>query len=410
MKRITILISICVIGSSMLFAQKPISGKVTNAEKNEPMEGVTVSVKHTTIGTSTGATGNYKLTIPEGADVLVFSFVGMITTEIEIGNKNTFDIELQQDTLSIDEVVVTAIGIPKEKKALGYSVQELSSQEINTVPNTNLTNSLTGKVAGVQVTSTSGSPGASAYITIRGSASIDGDNQPLFVVDGVPVSNAVPYWSGVRGAEVTSRISDINPEDIQSISVLKGGAATALYGIRAANGAIIITTKGGARTEGSKVNVSLSTSVTFDKVSQLPELQTKYGQGLYGEYYSGNFASWGPRLDTCSYSKNPEDWSYPEYDMDGAIVSNKSVFATGDPVNVYDQYTFFQTGISTNNTLSLSGGSDQATYYNSISYTYINGVVPNSNWKRFNVKVGGEASLSKKFKILGKYHIHENGR
>jgi len=401
MKKITTLIFISFMLTFHLLAQKTITGTVTDAESNEPLTGVSVSVKNTTVGTTTSAKGLFELLVPEKGEVLVFSFLGMISNEVEIGSKIEFNVAMQCDTLSIDGVVVTAIGIPREIKALGYSVQELSAKEITTVPNTNIVNSLTGKVAGVQVTSTSGSPGASAYITIRGAASIDGNNQPLFVVDGVPVSNSVPYWSGSSGAEVTSRITDINPEDIQSMSVLKGGAATALYGIRAANGAIIITTKRGTKTEGNKVNVSLSSSVTFDKVSQLPELQTKYGQGLYGEWSSGSFGSWGPRLDSCSYSKDPDLWTYPDYDLDGAIVSKNNEFANGDQVKTYNPYDFFQTGVSTNNTLSLSGGSDKALYYNSISYTYINGVVPNSNWKRFNIKVGGEANLSEKFKILG---------
>ena len=384
MKKITILILICIFTFPHLFAQRSVSRIVTDTKNSEPLAGVSVSVKNTTIGTSTGLDGTYELSVPEMGELLVFSFVGMISREVEIGEQKEIIVALRADTLSIDGVVITAIGIPKKKKALGYSVQELSGKEIKSVPNINLTNSLTGKVAGVQATSTSGSPGASAHITIRGSASIDGDNQPLFVVDGVPVSNSIPYWSGWAGAEVTSRITDINPEDIQSVSVLKGGAATALYGLRAANGAIIITTKGGTKTEGNNVNVTFNSSVTFDKVSQLPELQTKYGQGLNGDWTSGSFASWGPQLDTCSYSKNPDAWTYPDYDTDGAIVSKNNAFATGDPINLYDQYKFFQTGISTNNLLSLSGGSDKATYYNSISYTYINGVVPNSNWKRFN--------------------------
>ncbi len=383
------------------FAQKSISGTVTDAEKNEPLYGVSVSVKHTTIGTSTETDGNYMLSVPDNAEVLVFSFVGMVTSEIDIGEKTRINVTLSRDTLLIDEVVVTAIGITREKKALGYAVQDLSSHEMTVVPNNNLINSLAGKVAGVQVTSSSGSPGASAYITIRGAASIVGDNQPLFIVDGVPVSNEVSYWQGPSGVDLTSRITDINPADIQSVSVLKGGAATALYGIRAANGAVIITTKGGSKTEGSKLNISLQSSVSIDRASQLPPLQTKYGQGLNGNWYSGNFASWGPRLDTCSYSKNPDDWIYPEYDVDGAIVGKNSEFATGDPVNIYDHYSFLQTGVSTSNTLSLSGGSDKATFYTSASYTSNTGVVPNSSWKRFSLKVSGDANLSDKFKILG---------
>jgi TonB-linked SusC/RagA family outer membrane protein len=262
----------------------------------------------------------------------------------------------------------------------------------------------------VQVTSSSGSPGSSAYITIRGAASISGDNQPLFIVDGVPVSNALSDdWTGFSGVDLTSRITDINPGDIQSVSVLKGGAATALYGIRAANGAIIITTKEGIPTDGKKVNISFQSSLSFDRVSQLPELQTRYGQGFNGDWISGNFASWGPRLDTCSYSKNPDDWTYPEYDVNGAIVGTNSEFATDEPVNIYDQYEFFQTGISTNNTLSLSGGSDVATFYTSASYTNTTGVVPNSNWKRFTVKVAGDANLTKKFKILGSLNYMKTG-
>jgi len=400
MRKNTLLILLLLYCSSYLFAQSTINGKVTDSKTLEPLAEVSVTVKNTTIGTSTDSEGFYSLKIPEKGEVLVFSFIGMIGREVEIGQQNEINIALSQDTLLVDEVVITAIGIPREKKALGYSVQELSSQEITVVPHNNVINSLTGKVAGVQVTSTSGSPGASAYITIRGAASIAGDNQPLFVVDGVPVSNGA-LWTGAAGAETTSRITDLNPEDIHSMSVLKGGAATALYGIRAANGAIIITTKGGRKTEGNNVNVSFSSTITFDRVSQLPELQTKYGQGLNGDWSSGSSTSWGPRLDSCSYTKDPNLWTYPDYDVDGAIVSNNSEFASGDPVNIYNPHEFFQTGVSTNNLLSFSGGSDKALYYNSISYTHINGVVPNSNWKRFNLKVGGEANLSDKFKILG---------
>jgi len=408
-RKITILLSIFIVGSIHTTAQISVSGKVNDAETSEPLGGVSVSLKHTTIGTTTGTDGTYKITVPDDADALMFSYVGMITIEAEIGERTRIDVMLSQDTLSLDEVVVTAIGITREKKALGYSVQDLSGEEMNIVPNDNLVNSLTGKLAGVQVTGSSGSPGASAYITIRGAASINGDNQPLFVVDGVPVSNAVSYWQSPTGVDLTNRITDINPGDIQSVSVLKGGAATALYGLRAANGVIIITTKSGSKTTGSSLNISLQSSVSFDRVSQLPELQTKYGQGHNGEWISGNFASWGPRLDTCSYSKNPDDWIYPQYDVDGAIVSKNSEFATGEPVNIYEQYDFFQTGISTNNTLSLSGGSDKATFYTSTSYTYTTGVVPNSNWKRFTVKVAGDANLSEKFKILGSINYIKTG-
>jgi len=399
---------VLIIGYFQVVAQSSISGTVTSAVNNEPLHGVSVAVKNSLVGTSADANGFYKLTLPETAKVLVFSFVGMITAEVEIGDNTTIDVTLQPDSLILEEVVVTAIGITREKKALGYSVQELSNHDITVVPNENLVNSLSGKVAGVHVTSTSGSPGASAYITIRGAASINGNNQPLFVVDGVPVNN-YERWTGAAGVDMTNRITDINPGDIQSVSVLKGGAATALYGLRAVNGAIIITTKRGAKTDGNNVNVSLQSSLSFDRVSQLPELQTRYGQGLYGNWISGNFVSWGPRLDTCSYSKDPGDWIYPEYDVDGAIVSNNSEYATGDPINIYDHYNFFQTGISTNTTLSLSGGSDKATFYTSTSYTSTTGVVPNSNWKRFTVKVAGDANLSETFKILGSINYMKSG-
>jgi len=214
--------------SAVLLAQgqAEISGKVTQSDTGEPLSGVNISVKNTLSGTSTDEDGNFSLSLPGNNNVLKFSFMGMISREITVAGDTILNVDLQPDLLMMEGVVVTAIGIKREQKALGYSVQEIQGVELRQVHNDNFLNSLTGKVAGVQVSSTSGSAGSSSYITIRGASSIDGNNQPLFILDGIPISNTSAYHVG-GGVDMSNRAMDINPDDIQSISVLKGGAASA---------------------------------------------------------------------------------------------------------------------------------------------------------------------------------------
>ena len=378
-----------------------ITGKIISSDDNAPIPGVTVLVKGTTLGTTTDLDGKYSLTVPTKYNVLVYSFVGMKTQEVTLGESNTVNVTLSPDILNMDEVVVTAIGIPRETKALSYSVQEVAGDDIAKSGQVDFISAMQGKVSDVQITSSSGTAGASAYITIRGVQSLTQSNAPLFVVDGVPINTAGGGGDfAVDGVSLSSRAIDINPDDIESINVLKGGAATALYGLRAASGAIIINTKKGKATTGKKISVNFSTSVTFDQVSQLPKRQEQFAQGNNGNWVSGYSATWGPLMDTCSYYVDP-DFAWRTFDVDGQIVSKNDPLANGQSVNVYDPYDIFQTGVTTNNAISLVGGSEIANFYFSFSDNQSKGVVPNNTFRRNTFKLTGETKITDKFKIGG---------
>lgn len=288
MKKIAFFLSIMLfMGIGFVNAQtKSITGKVVATEDNQPIPGVSVSVKGTTIGTVTNIDGVFELSVPQDAKALSLSFVGMKNKEVEIGTKTNFDIQMDADVFGINEVVVTAMGISREKKSLGYAVQDISSEEISRANNPNLITSLSGKLAGVEVRQSSGMPGAPATVLIRGARSFDGNNQPLYVVDGMPIASNPDYGQDVTGAYNSNRSIDIDPNDIESINVLKGQAAAALYGLRASNGVIVITTKSGKGAKKGDPTVTLTTSVTSDVISRLPDVQQTYAQGYYEEYYS----------------------------------------------------------------------------------------------------------------------------
>lgn len=406
MRKFTILLAfLTFLGMQVVNAQLTVTGTVTSAEDGGAIPGATVIVKGTTVGVTTDLDGNYSLEVPAGENILAYSFVGMKTQDIAIDGRTSINVALEPDVLDIEGVVVTAIGIARETKALGYSVSEVSSDEITKTQNANVVNSISGKVAGVQVTSSSGAAGGSSFITIRGAASITGDNQPLFVVDGVPINNDQLYSGNPDngrnnlndGVAYSNRAIDLNPDDIASMSVLKGGAATALYGLRAANGAIIITTKKGSSTVGRKINVNYSGSVTFDQITQMPDLNSKYAQGYSGEYLgpeTGFLASWGPKLEDMVYQPDADYiWS-----RKGRLVP-KSDFPGGEQAEAYDNIdNFFKTGVTYNNALSLSGGNDETTYYFSMSDMKTKGVIPNNEYRKTTVKVAGETKLSQKIK------------
>ncbi len=414
MRKITILLAfLFLVGANLANAQTgTVSGKVTSSEDGAGIPGVTVQVKGTTVGTVTDIDGNYSLEVKSDFKVLVFQFVGMSSQEITIGGQTTINVTMSPDVLLMEEVVVTAIGIPKEQKAIGYTVQDVSSEEIAKSGNTNMVESLQGRVAGVQVNSSSGAAGGANYITIRGATSLTGNNQPLFVVDGVPIDNSTTRdGDGFQGGDVAgvargNRALDINPDDIENISVLKGGAATALYGIRGANGVIVVTTKKGRATgEGKKINVNFSSSLMISNISQVPELNTKYGQGWGGEWASGFFASWGPELSQTGYSKDAQwaDGGYAGFDVDGDIVmqDDPRYDASLGATKAYDHYDFFQTGMTFNNSLSLTGGNDRSTFYISASDMSDKGVIPNNEVRRNTFRLSGTSAISDKWKISG---------
>jgi TonB-linked SusC/RagA family outer membrane protein len=432
MKKLLLLIVLFVYtGVSTLFAQtRVITGTVTSATQGEGViPGVTVQVKGTTIGALTDLSGKYTITVPQTASTLVFSYIGMKTQEIQIAGRTVIDVTMEAELQNLQEVVVTALGIKREAKALGYSVQSVSTDQIANSNNTNIINSLSGKVAGVNVTPSSGAAGASTFIEIRGSTSLTGNNQPLFVVDGIPIQTG-GGGGGVDGVAYSDRAIDLNPDDIETMTVLKGGAATALYGLRASNGVILITTKKGAN--NTKMKINFHTSVTFDEISQTQARQNKYAQGssegyvAYLEWANDQKynhvaspadgqpyrnASWGARLDTCSYTTDPT-WVAPDankytylnmadylakWDANGRIVSKNDPKANGKPVQVYDPYEFFQRGVTYNNSLSISGGSESTTYFVSLSNQQQKGVVPNNTFGKTTFKLSGESKLTKRF-------------
>ncbi len=382
-----------------VLAQRTITGTVANAEDGSAIPGVSVVVKGTTIGVTTDLAGKYQLSVPANARVLVFSFVGMKTSEVAIENQSVINVRLNPDVLDIEGVVVTAIGIKREAKALGYSIQAVGGEELTKSSNTNMVNSLSGKVAGVQVTSSTGAAGGSSFLVVRGMSSITGNNQPLFVVDGIPIDNSqLATETLTAGVAYSNRAMDINPSDIESLSVLKGGAATALYGLRAANGVVIITTKKGAATPGKKLNISVNSYMSVDRVTQLPPMQLMYAQGSAGAYVNNSTSAWGPKLTDLRHSKTTKDMYYYDAklgDFKGVIVPSTDANAGAEVVPIDNAKNFWVDGISLNNNISLSGGNDQTKYFFSVGHLNSKGIIPLNQWTRSSFTMNAEHKFSR---------------
>ena len=275
-----------------------------------PLPGANLLEKGTSNGTQSDFDGNFSILVSDTNAVLVISYIGFTTKEVSLNGQTNLTVTLQESATGLSEVVVTALGIKREKKSLGYSSQEVKAEELTKATDPNLLNNLSGKVAGLQITNGSSTVGGSVRVTLRGDASINiGNNSPLFIIDGTPVNNSTigSNGSGTQDVDYGNGMSEINPESIASINVLKGPAAAALYGSRAANGAIIITTKKGEGA-GSKLGISIRSSVTMDRVLLMPDWQNEYGQGnnQQFEFVDGSGSgiadgvdeSWGPKLDT----------------------------------------------------------------------------------------------------------------
>ena len=281
MKKLTYLLFCLFLGIGLATAQTTkVTGTVISADDNEPIIGASIVVKGTMVGTVTDFDGAFSLDVPSSAKTLVVSYVGMKSQEVAV--QPVLNIRLTSDTQNLSEIVVTAMGISKEKKAFGYAVQDVKSEELTQAANTNLAGALQGKVSGIDIAPSSGMPGASSKITIRGSRSFTGDNTPLYVIDGMPIASTSDVntdnmnTGSVAGTDYANRAVDLDPNDIESINILKGQAASALYGMRASNGVIVITTKSGRGAKKGKPQVSFSTNVAFDKIATLPELQSEF--------------------------------------------------------------------------------------------------------------------------------------
>lgn len=348
-------------------ADRPLTGRVTD-EKNQPLPGVSIVLKNSSKGTTTDADGTYRIDIPDGSDgaTLVFSFLGYVSQEVVVGSRSVVDVTLTTDSKSLDEVVVTAFGIKREQKALGYAAQKIEGEQLAASGNTNLQNALQGKAAGVQVRLSSGMPGRPAQVNIRGSRSITGSNEPLYVIDGLPVAAG-------------SRTIDFNPADVESMDVLKGAAASALYGVRASNGVIVITTKSG-RNASKKPTITFDSQFSEDRVSFLPKLQYEYAQGNNDVFDQNALFAYGPRISTIGSYTN-------------------LLGQTEQAASYRNMDAFYQAGLTFTNNLEVAQGGSFGNYAIGIGRTDQTGVIANSGLQRTNLRFNGLMTPYAKFKI-----------
>ena len=405
-----LLLLICVFSAHTLYAQTTtISGTVTDSSDGMSLPGVNVLEKGTMNGAVTDFDGNYTINVSNDNAVLQFSFVGYSEQEVSVSGQTAINISLEQSSEGLDEVVITALGISREKKSLGYAVTEVSGDNVNTIKDNNLASSLAGKVAGLQI-SQSGSLGSASRITIRGNNSLGGNSQALIVVDGMPINASLPISGG--GSQISSGsadsggtpsyepsisgggISDINPDDIESISVLKGPSAAALYGSRAGNGVILITTKKGTRS--NRIGVSVKTNLSFDNPMFLPEFQNKYGQGTFGAAYST------PNFNPLANDGNG-DYSWEALSWGGSLDGSQQEYYNGDTraysaqsSNVED---FFRQAERSITTISVDKGSDMGSIRFSYTNNSSNSIIENSNLSSHNFNLRAVNNLSDKLTV-----------
>ncbi|WP_128547730.1 SusC/RagA family TonB-linked outer membrane protein [Larkinella soli] len=379
---------LCVLFALPALAQeRTVTGKVTSSDDGSALPGVSIQLKGTTRGTTTDSEGNFTMANVPGNGTLVLSFIGMASQEVAVGNRDRIDVQLRSDASQLSEVVVTAQGIERDRRSLGYSTQDVRGDALAQRSEPNVLNALQGKLAGVNITPSSGAPGASTNINIRGITSFNGSNQPLIVVDGIIFNNDVNQNPSTDNtlfsAQSSNRLADINPESIESINVLKGPAASVLYGSRASAGAIVITTKTGRNLKG-KTEVTVNSSFNVQNVFGLPKLQNDYGQGTQNNFINTSGNSWGPRfggslteVTTLQGDKVP----YQAY-----------------PNNVKD---FYNQGSIWQNSVNIASGDERRNFILAIGNTLQKGVVPNTKFDRTNVQVGGESRLQNGLKISG---------
>ncbi|GAA5030185.1 SusC/RagA family TonB-linked outer membrane protein [Marivirga lumbricoides] len=401
--------------------EQTISGKITDAQSGEPLPGVNVQIKDTNKGTNSSIDGEYKISVPSENTILVFSFIGMKTQEINVGQRSILDVQLEQDLQQLNEVVVTALGIEREKQSLSSSIAKVDSRQLTDVPMTNMVNSLAGQVAGVQVTNGSSGVGSSSRIIIRGENSLTGTNQPLFVVDGVPISNEqitsdLVNNGSLQEVDYGNGGAEIDPDNIASISILKGAGSAALYGSRAANGVVLITTKRGKAHKG--LGITTSSTLTFETLLTLPEYQNEYGGGIGDfEFNTGLGAldgtagiySYGPRLDQGTLIKQ---FDGPSTDINGNPVRGGDVIARTRADGTLNDITatpwvsrpdnirnFFETGITSQHNIAVNSVGDKGNIRLAYSNLRNEGILPNTDLNRDGVAISLDQQLTDKLSV-----------
>ena len=384
-------------GLQVVLAQKTITGKVTGAADKNPLTGVTVLLKSTTSGVLTDINGNYSIQVPNDQAVLQFSYIGFATQEVTVGTQNVIDITMAETMLQMSEVIVTALGIKRDTKSIGYAATSVNTDQIATSNNnTNFARSLVGKVAGVNISAPPGGPGGSAKLRIRGQSSFGGYNSPLIVVNGVPITNSSRVEAS--DADFGDGLQSINPDDIESMTVLKGAPAAALYGYRAKDGVIIITTKSGTR--GSGLGIEITSSFTADEALDFTDLQYEYGQGEYGLRPGTRKAADGtivPSSNPLSDARSSGIWSF------GTKIDNKPFLAYDNQEHPYSAFpmkkkykAFYNIGTNYTNSVAISSGSDRGSMRASFANTDAKGIIERSEYKKKIVDLNMNYSLSKK--------------
>lgn len=413
--------------ANIVFAQTvKITGRVSDTD-GQPMIGVNVTEQGTINGVVTGFNGDFAIEVDSDAS-LVFTFIGYKKEVVGVSGKQKIEVTLEEDFLRVDEVVVTALGIKRDKKGLGYAVQNVDDKSLGESSDPNLLNSLNGKVAGIQITQGNSGVGSSSKMVIRGENSLANDNQPLFVIDGVPINNytapsvTTSDGSGAQEVDYGNGAGEVNPDDVESISVLKGANAAALYGSRAANGVVLITTKSGAKTKG--IGVSVNSTTTFEDILVVPSFQNLYGQGSKGQFsfvdgYGAGTQddvdeSWGPAFS--EFDKLPQ-FDSPSTDINGNPVRACDLNArflgySADGSKMYTDITptewkanetnvedFFETGITFKNNIALTGSNDNGNFR--LSYTNLNseGIIPNVNLKRNTLSLNAGYKFTPRFSV-----------
>lgn len=390
---------------------RTITGKVTSKEDGAAMPGVNILLKGSQKGTSTNATGNYSLEVSGSNPVLVFSFVGYEATEIPVGNRSTIDLAMDLSAESLKEVVVTALGIKREEKSLGYSVGKVDGKDLSRISSENVLNAMSGKVAGVAINST-GATGSSVSMVIRGAKSLSNDNQPLFVIDGVPIINSLNNVGQVgrdNRVDYGNAIADLNPENIESVSILKGPSAAALYGSRAGNGVVIITTKNGSKAK--KMTVNLVTNTVFDNPYRFLDLHSKFATGILpftpdNNPYpggvliidEGSAGGVGPELDK---GYKAVQWNSPK-DANGRPIPTELI---SHPNNIRD---FVQTGITTTNGISLANSNDYVNYRIAYSNMTNRGIIPGADLFKNSLAIATSLKLSNKLRVSTNIDLSRN--
>jgi TonB-linked SusC/RagA family outer membrane protein len=386
---------------------KPVKGRVTD-NKGGTMPGVSVRVKGTTMGTTTNPDGSYELAAEPGS-VLVFSFVGFEGQQLTVGEKSTYDVALREDPTSLDEVVVTALGIKRDERALGYSVTQVSNEQLTDAKSNNWTDALSGKVAGLNLVKSGGGPAGSNKIVLRGESSLAGDNDALIVVDGVVLggsnratgNGSTAYLQSESPVDFGTSLNDINPEDIESVTVLKGPGATALYGARGGNGAVIITTKSG-RSRSKGIGVTFNSNTALDMISRWPDYQYEYGQGDAGQ----NYYSYGNTADGVSTRSTSSAWgakfdgqSYYQYDP-----ATNTAGTERTPWVPYknNRKGFFKTGKTFTNTVALDGGTDRTAVRLSLTNLQNTWIIPNTGYDRNTIALSASQKITDRLQISTK--------